>query len=580
MAPKPKPFDAPSMNSDLAYLLGLWVAEGSFEENIGRITITCGDKEVGEFLMSGAAAGLKFKARPGRTDQWAINSYEFMEFMRYLKMPLVKAPQKWIPEWVMQGKREWAMSFVAGLWDGDGYVCDPAKKKSMGFNSSSEQLIKDLQLLMTNIGIVARYTKHVTPPTERARVESVQYRYTLTGENIDIFRRNIRLRILRKQANLEGQQLERKAYRDGIPFMDAPLRDMMKELRLKGVKCKTADFKLYGSELSYKKAERLLGQFEEASGFGAEAIRQHVENGYYWDTVETVEDGRCQTYDFTVPDTHSFWSNGFISHNTPKGYANLYEVYVNGIEGSSKKRAWKSWQFPTIMSPFIPEEEIEAAREDMDPKSFEQEFNASFETMSGRVYHQFDRTIHTGRYPFNPRLPIWVGQDFNVDPMSTVIMQPQMNGEVWVVDEIFQNNSNTMLICDELERRYWRYSKQITIYPDPAGGNRNSTRGESDLDIFVDRGFKRIKYRRKHPPVVDRVNAVNRMFMDAAGNIRMRVDDSCRNLVESLEQTLYKEKSPEINKAHNIEHMSDALGYPIELEFPTRKVLVAGRNLS
>lgn len=203
----------------------------------------------------------------------------------------------------------------------------------------------------------------------------------------------------------------------------------------------------------------------------------------------------------------------------------------------------------------------------------------SFENMSGRVYHQFDRKIHVGDYPFNPKLPIWVGQDFNVDPMSTVILQPQPNGELWAVDEIFFHNSNTQEVCEELERRYWRYTNQVIIYPDPAGGNRSSARGESDLDIFREKGFKKIKYRKKHPPVVDRINAVNRMCKDAAGNIRLRVNKKCYNVITSLEQTIYKEGSPEVNKSMGVEHMADAIGYPIEIEFPTRKIKIAGRNL-
>lgn len=301
--------------------------------------------------------------------------------------------------------------------------------------------------------------------------------------------------------------------------------------------------------------------------------------GLHFMVLDEFQDFKAETWTKVLRPTLASTMGDALFIGTPKGFANLYDVYVNGVEGLNKKAGWMSWQFPTIMSPFIPEQEIEAARQDMDPKSFEQEFMASFATMSGRVYHQFDRTIHTGDYKFNPNLPIWVGQDFNVDPMCSVILQPQINGEIWVVDEIYQNNSNTLAVCDELERRYWRYSKQITIYPDPAGGNRSSSRGESDLDIFRDRGFTRIKYRRKHPPVVDRLNAVNRMFKDASGNIRMRVDRHCKKTIESLDQTLFKEGSPEINKAHNVEHITDALGYPIELEFPTRRVVVAGRNL-
>jgi hypothetical protein len=220
---------------------------------------------------------------------------------------------------------------------------------------------------------------------------------------------------------------------------------------------------------------------------------------------------------------------------TPKSYNFLYELYSIGQkEENIALGRWKSWQFPTMTSPFIPAEEIEAAQNDMDEKSFNQEFNASFETMSGRVYHAFDRKEHVGKYPFNPALPIWIGQDFNIDPMSSVVMQPQDDGSVWVVDEINLPSSNTDEVCNELERRYWRHLANIVIFPDPAGNQRQHARGETDLDIFRERGFKRLLYRRKHPPIADRVNSVNRMFKAASGISRLYVDEKCVKTIESL----------------------------------------------
>ncbi|WP_051331776.1 LAGLIDADG family homing endonuclease [Methylocaldum szegediense] len=201
----------------------------------------------------------------------------------------------------------------------------------------------------------------------------------------------------------------------------------------------------------------------------------------------------------------------------------------------------------------------------------------SFESSSGRVYYPFDRNVHVGDYPFNPDLPIWIGQDFNINPMSSVVLQPQRNGELWVVDEIVKYDSNVVEVSEEIERRYWRYHNRVTIYPDPAGGNKQHARGESSLDVFREKGFKRIKYRKKHPFVQDRVNAVNRQLRAADGTVRLRIDKSCRYLIQSLEQTLYKDDgSKEIDKEMGVEHSSDALGYPIEFEFPTRKVEVAG----
>lgn len=567
------------MNDDLAYFLGLWVAEGSFEESIGRLTITCGDEDVGEFLMNDLPLDVGFKPRSGRSDQWCVNSYELMELMRYLKMPLVKAPEKWIPEWVWGGKREWAQHFLSGLWDGDGYISTTQNKA--GFTTASEQLAKDVQLLMTNFGIISRLSAVESQPTERVKVCSLQYRVELLGRNVSMLRDVLHLRIRRKAERLQAISDDLRSRRDGVPVL--PLLEGLKR-RFKGQKLTTLHNALVaarkGSDTTYESIHLILEEARDASDSPEyQALQKFVEDHYYWDEVDTVEDSESETFDFTIPDTHSFWSNGFISHNTPKAFNYLYELFKIGQRQDMQESGqWKSWQFKTSTSPFIPVEEIEAARADMDPKSFLQEYEASFEVMSGRVYYPFDRNIHVGDYPFNPSLPIWVGQDFNIDPMSSVIMQPQPNGEVWIVDEIVLPSSNTAEVCDALERKFWRWQHNITIYPDPAGGQRQHARGETDLDIFRDRGFKKIKHKRKHPPIADRVNAVNSMLMTTSGKVRMRVNSACRETIAAFEQTLYKPGSRDVDKAAGVEHAADALGYCIEIEHPVKKRRVMGMS--
>jgi hypothetical protein len=299
--------------------------------------------------------------------------------------------------------------------------------------------------------------------------------------------------------------------------------------------------------------------------------------GLFYVVMDEFQDIKSDTWTKVIRPTLAKDRGRALFIGTPRGYANLYDVYKLGQD--KNKAQWASWQFPTISSPFIPVEEIEAAREDMDQKSFAQEFEASFESMSGRVYHAFDRNTHVGEYPFNPKLPIWVGQDFNVDPMSSAILQPQPNGDIWAVDEIVLRNSSTSETCDELERRFWRHTDAMTIYPDPAGGNRSSARGESDLDIFREKGFKRLKFKRKHPAVADRINSVNRQLMTASGRIRFYVNESCRETIKGLEETLYKSGSREVDKGPGVEHVIDGIGYCIDIERPMRKIEVMGVSI-
>lgn len=302
--------------------------------------------------------------------------------------------------------------------------------------------------------------------------------------------------------------------------------------------------------------------------------------GIHFLVLDEFQDMSEETWTQVLRPTLADTGGHAIFIGTPKAYNYLYELYKHGQdEVKVRKCQWESWQFPTITSPFIPKSEIEAARRDMDEKSFKQEFEASFETMSGRVYHPFDRSVHVGKYAFNTQLPIWIGMDFNIDPMSVVVWQPQPNGEIWAVDEVVLFGSNTEEVCAELDKRYWRYQNQITVYPDPAGGSRQHARGETDLDILRESGFKRIKYRRKHPAVADRVNAVNRMLRAADGTVRVRIDEKCKHLINALEQTIYKKGSRDVDKTAGVEHSADAAGYCIELEYPVRKIEVGGISI-
>lgn len=293
--------------------------------------------------------------------------------------------------------------------------------------------------------------------------------------------------------------------------------------------------------------------------------------GVDYAVLDEYEDFKANTWEEVVFPTLTDRRGAALIIGTPKSFNQLHKLYLKGQSIDPNDSDWSSWQFPTASSPFIPKSELIAAQRNMDERTFNQEFLASFETMTGRVYYPFDRHAHVGDFPFDPANYIIVGQDFNVDPMCSVILQIKPNGDLWAVDEIVLSQSNTQETVQEIERRYFRlFPNRVLIFPDPAGGNRSSARGESDVQIFREKGITRIHYHKKHPFVADRVNAVNARLRSADGTIRLRIDKRCRNLVASLEQTIYKPNSREVDKSLGTEHIADALGYPIEFLFPMK----------
>ena len=69
---------------------------------------------------------------------------------------------------------------------------------------------------------------------------------------------------------------------------------------------------------------------------------------------------------------------------TPAGKNHFYDIYNDALEDDD----WDAFQFNSTDNPFLPEEEVEAARKTMSSMSFRQEFEASFETGSGGIFQE------------------------------------------------------------------------------------------------------------------------------------------------------------------------------------------------
>jgi len=276
------------MTNDIAYFLGLWIAEGSIEENIGRITITCGDPDVGPVLESGAVFGVVFKQCNGRSDQWRANSYALLEAMRFLKMPLVKAPQKWLPEFVWSGKRLWAQHLLSGMFDGDGYICRVGTNRG-GYTTASEQLAHDVQLLLTNFGIISRLSARTSLPTTKVRVASLGYRVEIHGKNLSLLKGVLKLRIKRKADLLNGKSDELFSRRDGVPILPV-LRELKKlapgEKRPVLAAAINIASSHHKSDTTYETIFKVLTEYSEFSSAKPYVLlKQILEDHFYWDVV-------------------------------------------------------------------------------------------------------------------------------------------------------------------------------------------------------------------------------------------------------------------------------------------------------
>ena len=247
---------------------------------------------------------------------------------------------------------------------------------------------------------------------------------------------------------------------------------------------------------------------------------------------------------------------------TPKGRNHFYDLWAKGMDGAND---WSSFQYTTLQGGNVPPEEIEAARNDLDERTFNQEYCAEFVTYSGLIYYGFSRELSVVECADNGGT-LHIGMDFNLDPMSAVICI-RKGEKLYAFDEIVMYGSNTDEMVAEIKDRY--PNREIIVYPDPASRQRKtSAGGRTDLSILQNGGFM-VKAKNSHALVRDRINAMNSRLLSSSGDRHLFVSPKCKHTIKSLERQTYKEGTSIPNK-DGFDHMNDAFGYLVEYLFPVR----------
>lgn len=268
---------------------------------------------------------------------------------------------------------------------------------------------------------------------------------------------------------------------------------------------------------------------------------------------------------------------------TPKGYNHFYDLWMSGKAQDN----WRSWQYTTAQGGNVPADEIAAAELDMDERTFKQEYMASFESMTGRVYYAFDRSVNLDDTIIdNPFSTLLVGMDFNVNPMSACF-SIRSDLECHTFAEIELANSNTFEMCEYIADNFGRRSltaeeekrvaematllgekqsvkRRIIIYPDPTGNSRKTSAdiGQTDFSLLRKAGFEVYDPGMRYP-VKDRINTVNAMFRSSSGRSRAFIHPSCKKLIKGLDGLTYKEETALPDKSAGLDHMTDGYGYKI-----------------
>ena len=250
----------------------------------------------------------------------------------------------------------------------------------------------------------------------------------------------------------------------------------------------------------------------------------------------------------------------FIS--TPEGTASwFYDLYL--YAGASDNN-WARWSYTTIQGGNVPPAEVEAARAQLDPRTFRQEFEASFENLSGLVAINFSEENIDKKVIDIPQIPLWVGLDFNVDNMSAVC-GIRVGDDLHIFHEIILVNATTWDMADELNHHFG-LERRKDVCPDPTGAARKTAGvGLTDHAILRKEGL-RVSTPKSPWKIRDKVNCINTAILDSAGTRRLKIHPRCRETIKSLRTLVYDDNGLP-NKKLGVDHCFDALGYLCLMKF-------------
>lgn len=264
----------------------------------------------------------------------------------------------------------------------------------------------------------------------------------------------------------------------------------------------------------------------------------------------------------------------------PDGLNHYYDLAEYAKSSGDPEWGFYTWKSSDILSA----KAIESAKRQLDPRAFRQEYEASFETASGRVYADYNNDNHTDR-EFDPALPIYWCHDFNFTPLSSAICQV-VGGKVYCVGEIILESAIARESAAEFIDRFGAFKNQtVRIYGDASGHAGEKHGHASDYieirECLKQAGFDNVvmKVPRSNPSIRDGQNSLRAKILNAAGERSFFVNPSKAKYVDKgLKTVQLKDGSTFQEEDSQYQHVTTALRYMTNVEWPIERNIATTSN--
>jgi len=358
-------------------------------------------------------------------------------------------------------------------------------------------------------------------------------------------------------------------------FIAAPTRDQVKKIYWQDMKllCLTSLQKKAPSEtdliihMNNGTEIHLIGLDKP------ERIEGVLWTGGLIDELDDVKDGAWETNIRPALDTYNPSRPDYLAWcwliGVPDGLRHLYEFsqYAeSGKDPDFKVYHWKS-------SDILPAKTIESAKRQMSAKQFRQEYEATFENSTGRIYEDYDKNNYTdARLEKHERLMLTC--DFNYSPMSSAIAV-RRGDDIYILEEIILTSAVAQQTAMEFVERYkYHDNKCMELYGDPAGKAGEKHHQESDFTsmerVLRDAGWS-VARRVANSTLSIKAgqNSVRAKIANAYGERSLFVNPNTAPYVhKALATGTLKKGSAFLEEENEYQHVGTAVRYMVDILFP------------
>ncbi len=246
---------------------------------------------------------------------------------------------------------------------------------------------------------------------------------------------------------------------------------------------------------------------------------------------------------------------------TPRGYNHFYNLYLKGGQDED----WKSYQFKTIDGGFVSAKEIEAAKKELDERTYRQEFEATFETYQGQIYYNFDMKKHCTKIERDNTKPLYLTCDFNKSPMVWLTCQTDNDVLNVIGEEAINMDAKTEALAFQWAKKYQRHGNKVVYLTGDASNNYTTHRDYTTDYIIIKKALVRAGWRviirvpSHNANLNNRVNVICSLFQ----HDKIFIDNECHKLLHDLQMNELDNKGKKDKSDPNQTHASDAFDYVV-----------------